>query len=114
MKRNGRLKKFDEEKRRKRAEEELRRREDEIQREIHKLLGFWIMCKHRNCRRVQGCLGELNFCFPRNWPLVPAPERESFRAMLKASVSGASEEELMRIGVEAEARAEAAAKTAAR
>jgi hypothetical protein len=107
MKRN-RKPKFDGEKRRKRYEE--------IEREVHNLFGFWMICKERNCHRVRRCAGELQPCFDRHWPIVAEPAKDSFRAMLKASATGASAEELLRVGDEAEARAEAAAaaKTAAR
>jgi hypothetical protein len=85
--------------------EENRAVEESAYRKIHNLFSFWCVCRERQCRRAQACVGDVPACFARHWPHVPEHMKVWLRTCIKARCDGFSVEEAVEIGAAAEAQA---------
>lgn len=48
------------------------------------VLSLWRLCGQDKCRRARACRGDVQACFPRNYPLLPDGVRDWFESLLAA------------------------------
>jgi hypothetical protein len=68
-------------------------------------LKFWRMCLQRRCQRGKACLGDdARACFTRHWAIVPEHWKMWIRFAMKARGGGATVQEAIKAGNDAQAR----------
>ncbi|HEX3708839.1 MAG TPA: hypothetical protein VHV56_03015 [Pseudolabrys sp.] len=67
---------------------------DAARRQLYTFLRFWKFCGNKQCLRARGCVGNVDGCFKKLWPLVPESTKFTIRSFIKASAPGLSKAQI--------------------